>query len=86
MSITFTGFPVSFAARAKLFLHQGQAETNHSRYSDRDVKSAVKEADIVIYAVGTYDRYANTQEEFIRKLATDTGSTRIARISSQFAP
>jgi Ca-activated chloride channel family protein len=38
---------------------------NHSRYSDRDVKSAVREADIMIYAVGTYDRYANTQEELL---------------------
>jgi len=30
MSMTFTGFPVSFAAWAKLVLHQGQAETSTS--------------------------------------------------------
>src|SRR4030042_5792265 len=34
ISITFTGFPVSFAARAKLFLHQGQAETSTSAPTD----------------------------------------------------
>src|SRR4030042_4393600 len=34
MSITFTGFSVSFAARAKLFLHQGQAETSISAPTD----------------------------------------------------
>jgi Ca-activated chloride channel family protein len=36
---------------------------NHSRYTEAEVKSAVKEADAVIYAVGTYDRYFPTQEE-----------------------
>ena len=36
---------------------------NHSRYTEKEVKSSVKEADVVIYAVGTYDRYFPTQEE-----------------------
>jgi Ca-activated chloride channel family protein len=36
---------------------------NHSRYTESEVKSAVREADVVIYAVGTYDRYFPTLEE-----------------------
>jgi Ca-activated chloride channel family protein len=36
---------------------------NRSRYTEAEVKSAVKEGDVVIYAVGTYDRYFPTQEE-----------------------
>lgn len=52
-----------YSRRALLILSDGG--DNHSRYSDRDVKNAVKEADILIYAVGTYDRYATTQEELL---------------------
>jgi len=52
-----------YSRRALLIISDGG--DNHSRYSDRDVKSAVKEADILIYAVGTYDRYAPTQEELL---------------------
>ncbi len=52
-----------YARRALLIISDGG--DNHSRYSDRDVKNAVKEADVVIYAVGTYDRYATTQEELL---------------------
>ncbi len=36
---------------------------NHSRYGEREVKSAAKEADVMIYAIGTFDRYVPTQEE-----------------------
>lgn len=52
-----------YSRRALLILSDGG--DNHSRYSDHDVKSAVKEADVLIYAVGTYDRYASTQEELL---------------------
>ena len=38
---------------------------NHSRYSERDVKSAVKESDVMIYSIGTFDRYASTREELL---------------------
>jgi Ca-activated chloride channel family protein len=38
---------------------------NHSRYSERDVKAAAKESDVLIYAIGTFDRYAATQEEML---------------------
>lgn len=52
-----------YARRALLILSDGG--DNHSRYSDHDVKNAVREGDILIYAVGTYDRYATTQEELL---------------------
>ena len=36
---------------------------NHSRYTEGEIKSQVKEADVMIYAIGIYDRYFPTQEE-----------------------
>jgi Ca-activated chloride channel homolog len=52
-----------YARRALLILSDGG--DNHSRYSERNVKNAVKEADVLLYAVGTYDRYVRTQEELL---------------------
>ena len=52
-----------YSRRALLIISDGG--DNHSRYGERDVKSAVKEADVLIYAVGTYDQYATTQEELL---------------------
>ena len=52
-----------YRRRALLVLSDGG--DNHSRYSERDVKRAVKEADVMMYAVGTYDRYVNTEEELL---------------------
>ena len=36
---------------------------NHSRYTENEIKSLVKEADVMIYAIGIYDHYFATQEE-----------------------
>jgi len=36
---------------------------NHSRFSEREVRAAVKESDVMVYAIGTFDRYVSTQEE-----------------------
>ena len=36
---------------------------NHSRYTEGEIKALVKEADVMIYAIGLYDRYFPTQEE-----------------------
>ena len=52
-----------YARRALLILSDGG--DNHSRYNDRDVKRAIKEADVLIYSVGTFDRYVSTQEELL---------------------
>jgi len=52
-----------YLRRALLIISDGG--DNHSRYDERDVKKAVKEADVLIYAVGTFDRYATTEEELL---------------------
>src|SRR5256884_571392 len=36
---------------------------NHSRYTEGEIRSLVKEADILIYAIGIYDRYFPNEEE-----------------------
>jgi Ca-activated chloride channel family protein len=36
---------------------------NHSRYTEGEIKALVKEADVMVYAIGLYDRYFATQEE-----------------------
>jgi Ca-activated chloride channel homolog len=36
---------------------------NHSRYTEGEIKSLVKEADVMIYSIGIYDRYMATPEE-----------------------
>jgi len=36
---------------------------NHSRYTEGEIKSVVKEADLLIYAIGLYDSYMPTPEE-----------------------
>jgi len=36
---------------------------NHSRYTEGEIKSVVKEADLLMYAIGIYDRYMSSPEE-----------------------
>jgi Ca-activated chloride channel family protein len=36
---------------------------NHSRYTENEIRSLVKEADISIYAIGIYDHFFPTEEE-----------------------
>ncbi|MGH9493377.1 MAG: VWA domain-containing protein [Candidatus Sulfotelmatobacter sp.] len=50
-----------YARKALLVISDGG--DNHSRYTEGEIKNAVRESDVTIYAVGTYDRYATTQEE-----------------------
>jgi Ca-activated chloride channel homolog len=38
---------------------------NHSRYTEGEIKATVKEADVLIYAIGIYDHYMATQEEAV---------------------
>ena len=52
-----------YAKRALLLISDGG--DNHSRYSEGEVRAAVKEADVMIYAIGTFDRYVPTQEELL---------------------
>jgi Ca-activated chloride channel family protein len=36
---------------------------NHSRYTEGEIKGVVKEADVMVYAIGIYDRYFQSEEE-----------------------
>ncbi len=50
-----------FQKRALLIISDGG--DNHSRYDEREVKSAAREADVLIYSIGVFDRYVPTAEE-----------------------
>jgi Ca-activated chloride channel family protein len=50
-----------YAKKALLIISDGG--DNHSRYTENEIKSVVKEADVMIYAIGIYDRYASAMEE-----------------------
>src|SRR5205085_12594823 len=39
---------------------------NHSRYTEAEIKNLLKEADVLIYAIGIYDHYFPTEEERLR--------------------
>src|ERR1019366_6384338 len=50
-----------YPKRALLILSDGG--DNHSRYTEGEIRSMVKEADVLIYAIGIYDHYFPTDEE-----------------------
>ena len=50
-----------YAKKALLIISDGG--DNHSRYTEGEIRSMVKEADILIYAIGIYDHYFATDEE-----------------------
>ena len=50
-----------YAKKALLIISDGG--DNHSRYTENEIRSVVKEADVMIYAIGIYDRYASAEEE-----------------------
>jgi Ca-activated chloride channel homolog len=65
-----------YARKALLIVSDGG--DNHSRYTEHDVKAAIRESDIILYAVGTYEKWVSTQEEMLgpdllRTLAESTG-------------
>src|SRR5258705_1211925 len=53
-----------YPKKAMLIISDGG--DNHSRYTEGEIKSMVKEADILIYAIGIYDHYFPTDEERLR--------------------
>ena len=70
-----------YARKALLILSDGG--DNHSRYTEKDVKSALREADVMVYAVGMYERYVATREELLgpellRAVADITGGQAFA--------
>lgn len=50
-----------YSRRALLIISDGG--DNHSRYTEGEIKSLVREADVMIYAIGIYDHYFPTEEE-----------------------
>jgi len=65
-----------YGKRALLIISDGG--DNHSLYGEREVKAAAKESDVMIYAIGTFDRYVSTQEErrgpaLLAEIAEPTG-------------
>jgi len=50
-----------YAKKALLIISDGG--DNHSRYTENEIRALVKEADVMIYAIGIYDRYASAVEE-----------------------
>jgi Ca-activated chloride channel family protein len=63
-----------YSKKALLIISDGG--DNHSRYSERELKSAVKESDVMIYAIGTFDRNVATLEEMLGpELLSDIAQT-----------
>lgn len=65
-----------YGKKALLIISDGG--DNHSRYGEREVKSLAKESDVMIYSIGTFDRYVPTIEEargpaLLSDLADPTG-------------
>ena len=65
-----------YGRKALLIISDGG--DNHSRYTEHDLKSAIRESDVTVYAVGTYETWVPTQEELLgpellRSLAESTG-------------
>jgi Ca-activated chloride channel family protein len=52
-----------YSKKALLIISDGG--DNHSRYGEWQVKKASQEADVAIYAIGVYDRYVPTREEYL---------------------
>ena len=50
-----------YPKRALLIISDGG--DNHSRYTENEIKALVKEADVMIYAIGIYDHYFASDEE-----------------------
>jgi len=50
-----------FSKKALLIISDGG--DNHSRYTEGEIRSMVKEADVLVYAIGIYDHYFPTEEE-----------------------
>jgi len=52
-----------YQRRALLVISDGG--DNHSRYTEGEIRSLAKEANVAIYAIGIFDRFSPTQEELL---------------------
>ena len=65
-----------YGRKALLIISDGG--DNHSLYGERELKAAAKEADVMIYSIGIFDRYVPTVEEsfgpeLLAEIAEPTG-------------
>jgi Ca-activated chloride channel family protein len=65
-----------YGKKALLIISDGG--DNHSSFMEREVKSAAKESDVMIYSIGTFDSYVSTVEEsrgpeLLSEIAEPTG-------------
>lgn len=65
-----------YGRKALLIISDGG--DNHSRHSERQIKSLAKESDVMIYSIGIFDRYVPTPEELrgpdlLSEIAEPTG-------------
>jgi len=58
-----------YSRRALLVISDGG--DNHSRYSEHELRGVIKEADVMIYAIGIYDHYFATTEELMGPVLLD---------------
>jgi Ca-activated chloride channel family protein len=58
-----------YGKKALLLISDGG--DNHSRYTEGEIKSVLKEADVQLYAIDIYERYPKTPEEKSGLLALD---------------
>jgi Ca-activated chloride channel family protein len=52
-----------YSRKALLLISDGG--DNHSRYTEKEVKSQIKESDVLIYSVGVFDRQFASREELL---------------------
>jgi Ca-activated chloride channel family protein len=52
-----------YSRKALLLISDGG--DNHSRYTENEVKSQIKESDVLIYSVGVFDRHFASREELL---------------------
>jgi Ca-activated chloride channel family protein len=52
-----------YTKKALLIISDGG--DNHSRYSEKEVRSAVKESDVMVYSIGVFDRSVRTREAWL---------------------
>ena len=65
-----------YGKKALLIISDGG--DNHSRYTEKEIKAVAKESDVMIYTIGTFDRFVPTPEELrgpslLSELAEPTG-------------
>lgn len=78
-----------YGRKALLIISDGG--DNHSRYSERDVKTALKESEVAVFSVGTFESWFGTREEqlgpeLLRNLAQLTGGSAFSLDSAAQLP